>query len=102
MERKDLLHHCRYYKGEKDSPFPQTDIRFTAWRIESLWVNQMIVDSDHINFCIEEYILRGMNDFQKFDDTPIALKALLMNRYFQYSEREDIDAFKDFYLRLYN
>ena len=78
MERKDLLHHCRYYKGEKDSPFPQTDIRFTAWRIESLWVNQMIADSDHINL------------------------ALLMNRYFQYSEREDIDAFKDFYLRLYN
>ena len=102
MERNDLLHHCRYYKGEKESPFAMTDIRFTAWRIESLWIDEMVKDSEHLSYCLEEYISKSMRDYRKTDDTPITLKALLMNRYFQYTEREDIEAFKDFYEKLYN
>lgn len=102
-EMKDnyLLHHCRYYKGEEECPFTQIDDRFTAWKIEAMWVNMMVNDSEHLNFCLEEYLLRGMKDFQKYDDTPITLKALLMNRYFKYEEREDIEGFKKFYREFY-
>ena len=101
MDRKTLLQYCRYYKGGKVSPFEKTDYRFTAWRIEALYVHAMVNDLQIIEDCISDYIIKGMTDFSKTDDVPLSLKAFLMNRYFQYAEREDIDEFKAFYKKAY-
>ena len=38
-----------------------------------------------------------MKDFEKYDDTPMTLKALLYNRFIKYNERIDIEAFKKWY-----
>lgn len=101
-DKNTLLKSCRYYKGEEDSPFNDTDIRYTAWRIERLWVKLFNDDnSDFILNCLTDYNLHGMGDYRKADDTPITLKAVLMNRFFQYSGREVLDNFKNFYERLY-
>lgn len=101
MNKKDLIQFCKYYQGEKESPFAQTDARFTAWRIEALWVDSMLSDSEQISRSLDDYIMYGLKDFCKTDDIPITLKAFLMNRYFQYAERDDVNEFKKFYNELY-
>lgn len=95
MDKKTLLQHCRYYDGSDKCPFKEGDVRFTAWKIERLFVD--VFDHDVIDESISEYLRRGMADFHKDDAVPLSLKAFLMNRYFQYTEREDIDDFKRFY-----
>lgn len=100
MKTADLLPFCRYYKGEEECPFAYTDARYTAWKIECIFTT-LWPDSPVLSQSLQEYIRRGMSDFRKEDDTPIHLKAFLMNRYFQYAEREDVDAFRDFYIKLY-
>jgi hypothetical protein len=97
---EQLLKYCRYYKGEKNNPYPYTDARYTAWKIEALYV-ELWPDSPMLLDCLNDYIRRGLAEFCQFDDTPIHLKAFLMNRYFQYAEREDVEAFKDFYHKVY-
>lgn len=101
MNKKDLIQFCKYYKGDDKSPFKETDARFTAWRIESLWVDAMLSNSEQLNRSLNEYLMHGLKDFCKTDDIPISLKAFLMNRYFQYAEREDVNEFKKFYNQLY-
>lgn len=91
----------RYYKGENSNPFGVMDIRHTAWNVEALY-SELWPDSPMLSDCLNDYIRRGLTEFCQFDDTPIHLKAFLMNRYFQYAEREDVEAFKEFYNKCYN
>lgn len=101
MNRNELVNLCRYYKGEQESPFAFADPRFTAWRIEALWVVAATNQAEMLNFCVEDYIRHGLAGFQDKDGVPISLKAFLMNRLFQYAEREDVEDFKQFYLNHY-
>lgn len=94
MRIDDLLKLCRYYKGEDECPFSNTDVRYTAWKIESLFAD-LWPDSPMLKECLNDYIRRGLVGFCDYDDTPIHLKAFLMNRFFQYSERENIEVFKE-------
>ena len=91
----------RHYKGQERNPYPYTDARHTAWKIEALFTD-LWPDSPMLSDCLEDYTRRGLSEFCQFDDTPIHLKAFLMNRYFQYAEREDVEAFKKFYTGLYS
>lgn len=91
----------KYYKGQESNPYPYTDARYTAWKIEAMFAH-LLPDNPMLSDCLIDYTRRGLSEFCKFDDTPIHLKAFLMNRYFQYTEREDVEAFKDFYQKVYN
>ena len=91
----------RHYKGQESNPYPYTDARHTAWKIEALFTD-LWPDSPMLSDCLEDYTRRGLSEFCQFDDTPIHLKAFLMNRYFQYAEREDVEAFKEFYQKVYD
>lgn len=99
MKKEQLLHHCKYYKGdEKDIVNPEER---TIANIEKEWVeltaNEDRNTPNHMTDALEEYLLVGLGDFEKFDDTPLTLKALLFNRFIKYNEQFDIDAFKKWY-----
>lgn len=49
---------------------------------------------------LHEYITAGLLDFEKYDDTPITLKALLFNRFgywFSDGLMEMVEPFKKYY-----
>lgn len=100
MNKKDLLHHCRYYKGEKESPFDGT--KNMLWQYEKTWIDLTISDSkeasDLLSKFLEDYLLAGLREFEKYDDIPIMMKAILFNRFEQWNEGGD---FKTFYHKYY-
>ena len=100
MKEKDLLHLCRYYKGGELIKETDPD-RQTFEKIEKGWLDTYNYRTDSteelISRVMEEYLLVGLGDFEKFDDTPITLKALLFNRFTKYNERIDVVAFKKWY-----
>ena len=98
MEKKDFLPFCRYYKGEKECP---KDIKISFWEYERAWIDLSVDKDEMLGNMLDEYIAAGLSEFEMQDDTPIILKAYLFNRFCQYSERIDIDAFKKFYLNEY-
>ncbi|MDD6688062.1 hypothetical protein, partial [Sodaliphilus pleomorphus] len=78
MKREDAVKLCRYYHGEKECKLKeQTDIMF--WEYERVWVDETLKENDTSFFSemLSLYIVIGLKDFEKFDDTPITLKALL-------------------------
>lgn len=101
MERKDLLHHCRYYKGERKCPFQGTKEMLWGW--EKAWIKMIQSedekDSEFLSKALEDYILAGLSDFEKYDDIPLTLKAILYNRFDHWNGG---GGFKLFYLRYYN
>lgn len=101
MEKKDLLHHCRYYKGSGDIKISDPDKKVFC-KIENDWVNLTINQDDLLSEVLSDYIVAGLKDFEKFDDTPLTLKALLFNRFTKYNERVDIAAFKKWYQKYTN
>lgn len=100
MDEKDLLHHCRYYKGEKENPFEGT--KKMLWYYEQTWVHLTLSndedDSNLLSKALEEYILAGLDDFEEYDHIPLTLKAILYNRFEQWNEG---DGFKEFYHKYY-
>ena len=100
MNKKDLLKFCRYYKGN-DNIKPSDPDTQAFYRIEQMWVylrvNKFDETSDIFSKVLSEYLLAGLREFEKYDDTPITLKALLFNRFIKYNERVDIEGFKEWY-----
>lgn len=100
MDKKDLLHHCRYYKGEDNIKTTDPD-KQTFCKIEKEWVELTLSNKkeqpDILSDVLNEYILAKMREFEQYDDTPITLKALLFNRFIKYNERYDIETFKKWY-----
>lgn len=107
MKKEDLLHHCRYYNGESENPFEGKDqMKSLMWGYESKWVEFTIKASENkdgqessiLSSALTDYIRAGMREFEKMDDTPIALKAILFNRYYYWNEGGD---FKKWYKETY-
>lgn len=106
MKTSDLLSFCRYYKGEEECPFASNNPNSLCWWYEQKWVEFTIKargdeDSDEskvLSSYLAEYIRAGMREFEKTDDTPIALKALLFNRYYHWNVGGD---FKKWYKEVY-
>ena len=92
-----FIDYCRYY-GNKVDDEKQNVQMFV--RCEKAWLDAVQNSTDNSDI-ISEYINAGLTDFERYDNTPILLKAILFNRFIQYNERVDIDGFKDFYLREY-
>lgn len=109
MTENDLLHYCRYYKGQKRNPYKSgNDAMF--WEYEKYWVLQLMEhekDADDPPFAeyVDDYIRAGLSELEYSDDTPITLKALLFNRYgntFSGSMMECAASFKKFYQHGYH
>lgn len=112
MNREDYLQFCRYYKGEDSNPYDGKDNnKAMLWFYESAWLHEMKEiqqdekqEKEHTLFVyIDEYVNCGLGDFEKTDDIPISLKALLFNRYARgsYSMQDAIKPFKTFYKKYY-
>lgn len=78
--KKELLQFCRYYKGEKDNPF-ETSPRRHIWAMEKEWyddTSDLSADMGNtMRDALERFISSGLDDIDKFDSTPLTLKAML-------------------------
>lgn len=103
MKREDAISSCRYYKGEKVGNYQHPETQ-TFNKIERAWVELVTHDdlTDELSERLSEYLSAGLRDFEKFDNTPITLKAVLFNRFIKYNERYDIEAFKKWYEKNYS
>jgi len=97
MNKSDYLQFCRYYKGEKNPP---RDTSYTFWEYEQKYVDWLLSDDICLDNMLNEYISKGLENYAMRDGTPIALKALLYNRY-SYWTQGDTDGFKKWYQREY-
>ena len=101
MKREDAIKLCRYYHGEKECKLKDPNEQM-FWLCERTWVEN--ITRDDVSFFeqyLSDYLQAGLTDFEKFDDTPIVLKALIFNRHCKYSERIDINGFKQLYTKHY-
>lgn len=98
MKENDLLQYCRYYKGQKENPYKEQNDRL-FWEYEKYWINAMLNKSEtQLSEYINDYLREGYKDFEKFDDTPMTLKALLLNRFDHWMPGGN---FKEFYKKQY-
>lgn len=95
-----LLKLCRYYKGDKDCESTDKDIE-TLCNVERMWVERMKTEDSDFDELLDEYITLGLTSFSETDDVPVTLKALLFNRFTQYNDRIDVEAFKKWYKKHY-
>ena len=103
MTREDAITFCRYYKGEDESPYSDQN-ESMLWFYERAWVYKLFhEDTDSFGIMLEEYLFSGLSDFEKFDDIPITLKALLFNRYCKTAQSmlSAVEPFKKFYHKYY-
>lgn len=101
MKKEDLLKFCRYYHGENICKSTDIDVQ-TLFNIEKMWVDKMCAENSDFGTLLDEYITFGLTSFCETDDVPVTLKALLFNRFTQYNDRIDVDAFKAWYKRYYD
>lgn len=104
MREKDFIKFCRYYHGEKECHY--TGNKATFWQYEKKWVEFNLSESgkDMLATYIQEYTSCGLALFATDDDTPVSLKALLLNRYGHWSGLpmyELPEPFKEFYINDY-
>ena len=101
-ERKPkLIAKCRYYKGEKENPFKNTDDEM-KWYYESCWVNQL---SDSYRNA-RQYLYEAGNQFDDIAEkykVPRSLIGLFLNRYEYWAcfGTVDIDAFRSWLIYSY-
>lgn len=107
MTEQDLIHYCRYYKGENECPYSDNS-KSMLWDTERSWVFDSIAiisSTGEGDFGTElnEYLAYGLENFKNMDETPITLKARLFNRYAKtaYSMRDAVEPFKNFYRKYY-
>lgn len=64
MEAKDLLKHCRYYKGEDICPFlDDLFIRRILWEVEKTWVEEYVLIDKNEDHAITPNIDKWVDDF---------------------------------------
>ena len=78
---KDYLSHCKYYKGEAESPYKSDQTEDTLWFYERCWVIEAQRHSDLLRAYIKAYEKVGLKDFCYGDVTQEGYKALLFNRF---------------------
>lgn len=100
MDKKELLAFCKYYKGEKTNPNKHSAAWY-VWTVEKDWVEEMALDNavnEIMSKPLNHYISLGYADFEKYDDTPITLKAMLFSLFEKWNEgMVTRDGFSAFY-----
>lgn len=99
--RRRLMAQCRYYRGEQESP---RNVDSLMWYYESLWVKWSFGTSEErglLRRMEESYRAQGLAASEAADGTPLALMALLFDRYMHwigsYGEGDPADGFRSFY-----
>lgn len=108
MDNKELIKVCRYYKGERKSPFKAPEIVALwnyerAWAIESAEISTRGKAPEAWNVMLDDFLRVGLRTFQNDDGIPVTLKALLLNRFAKgyQSLEEAVEPFKEFYKKYY-
>lgn len=100
MTRKELIGFCRYYKGEKKNPFDISPSWY-IWDIENKWVDELMINNgvgQYLSSTLNHYISAGFKDFEKYDDTPITLKSMLLSILERWNEgMVSYEDFSEFY-----
>lgn len=98
---KELLKHCRYYRGEEACPFEDQNKKM-LWSYERSWVLDSSQSHD-FGELVDEYVGYGLGRFSSGDSIPVSYKALLFNRYCKgcFSVAAEIEPFKKFYKTYY-
>ena len=95
MKKEDAIKLCRYLNKNIAG---DADVRLFV-TCETIWVERMTDDDYSFADLLEDYFTAGLREFEQMDDTPITLKAVLFNRFCQYYDRIDVEAFRQFYER---
>lgn len=105
--RRYLILQCRYYKGEPSAPKPLNDapVEFSLfWDYERLWV-EWSMKGDPMLKTFEEEINAYNLKSKEGDNTPLTLKALLLNRYLHWGGygpiEDELKSFENWYAREY-
>lgn len=101
MKKEDYVAQCRWYQHRQI--LVDGDAKLCAF-VEEWWVNAKLSvteDNNPFSDLVTDYANAGLSDFEMTDDTPLTLKAVLFNRFTQYNERVDIEAFKEWYKNVY-
>ena len=95
MRKEDAIKQCKHWKDAESSD-PESKMFASC---ERFWVERMTDDDFSFEDLLQDYVDAGLQDFEKTDDTPITLKAMLFNRFCKYMDCVDVSEFKKFYLR---
>lgn len=101
MAKEELLKFCRYYHGEENCKCSDPEVQ-TLCKIEKMWVDSMSAEDSDFDALLDDYITNDLTSFCETDNVPVTLKALLFNRFTQYNDRIDVDAFKIWYKQHYD
>ena len=81
VTREELIGQCRYYKGEKKSPYNDGDQnKSMLWFYEEVWVNDTMSGEDFEDLILE-YKSYPTGNIDPYNVVPFTLKCLLLNRY---------------------
>lgn len=104
MDKQQFLKKCRFYKGEPANPYEGTD-KALLWFCESKWVEMSLNTAGNglLADYVSEYNTIGLYDFERDDNTPQTLKALLYNRFthLRCGDYQNPPEFKKWYLSSY-
>lgn len=78
LRKKELIKRCRYYKGEPENPFKNTD-KEMIWYYESCWVDQL--SNSYKNAESFRWEAKGLKEFAEKYNIPLSLLGLFLNRY---------------------
>lgn len=88
--RTMLIEYCKFYRGELENPFSDSDICSSFWNIEFTWVNYLYFDDSlNVNYVSEFYAdfpdrLKNISE-----EMPDSLKAFLYQQYCQEGGSKD-------------
>jgi len=96
---RERLAFCHYYKGEDKEPAFDDQNKRMIWFYERVYTEG---DEATDEALLAEYPTELMR-FSEHDGVPLALKALLFNRYAKghYSLKLAVEPFKEFYKKYY-
>ena len=99
MSTNNVLQYCKYYHHEPINPY-NLSVAAYLWQIEKEWIEEMQLEdrvSGRLSLSLNHYIASGYADFEKLDDTPITLKAMLFTLLEKWNEgivtRDDFSLF---------
>lgn len=97
--RASLLSRCKFYKGEAECP---ENVFFLGWEVEESWVTALLGgDSKPLDDAVGLFRRLGFPDDPLFKDgTPVAVQALLFERFCHNSDSDPLfltDSFRRYY-----
>ncbi len=99
--RSSLLAKCKFYNGEDDCP---SGVDFICWEVEAFWVRSLLKGKTlAIDMAVVSFRrLVDISDPLFKDGTPLAVQALLFERYCHDSDLDPLSlatSFKRFYAK---